>query len=371
MTPKQYISSKIITIKFNRRYAIFVAVLILTAFAIIIFTSHNEFLYKRPIAKVILIEEKTSENTDVFGFSEKIYLQKIEAKIMNGNRKGEKISFENSASYSQVINSRLQKNDEVFLIIKENSQGEMISITISDLKRDKYIAFVAVFFVVALILIGKKKGVLSLLSLVFNIALVFVIIELYLKGINIVLLSVFATFIFVAVTIFLVGGVKKSSVSAIISTLLGTAFSMAIAIFVMFISKSKGVFYEEMEFITANPTQIFLAGILIGNLGGIMDIAVSLSTSIREMYEVDAKIEHKIIVKSAKNIGGDIMGTMSNTLLFAYISGSLPMILLLLKNGFSPFYIIHNNISLNSGVDGQHRYGFEHPNFVACCGVFS
>lgn len=330
----------------NRHYFIFIIIFFVSALACI-FVMNNHGLYNKPIAKITQIEQITSKNReDVFGYKEDYYYQKINAKIMNGTHKGEEITFENSASYSQALDFKFKIKDEVFLILKEDANGEIISAIPSDLKRDKYIVIVAVIFVLTIILVGKRKGCLSLISLIFNIIIVFAIIYFYSKGINIILLAIFATLIFVVLSIFLVSGIEKKSISAIISTLIGTAFSMGIALFVMFLTKSKGVYFEEMEFILANPRKIFIAQILIGNLGGIMDIAVSLSSAIKEMYQVNPHIEKATISKSAKSIGSDIMGTMSNTLVFAYISGSLPMILLLLKNGYSPFYIIENNISL-------------------------
>ena len=60
-----------------------------------------------------------------------------------------------------------------------------------------------------------------------------------------------------------------------------------------------------------------------------MDIAISISSSINEIYDKNPDIERKILIKSGMEIGKDIMGTMANTLVFAYISGSIPMILLL------------------------------------------
>ena len=64
------------------------------------------------------------------------------------------------------------------------------------------------------------------------------------------------------------------------------------------------------------------------------------------MTAPNTDIDTKVLIKSGMEIGKDIMGTMSNTLVFAYISGSIPMILLLLKNGYSTLNIINFNISL-------------------------
>jgi uncharacterized membrane protein len=77
-----------------------------------------------------------------------------------------------------------------------------------------------------------------------------------------------------------------------------------------------------------------------------MDIAISISSSLKEIYDKNPQIERKMLINSGMEIGKDIMGTMANTLVFAYVSGSIPIILLLLRNGFPISYIININLSL-------------------------
>ena len=59
-----------------------------------------------------------------------------------------------------------------------------------------------------------------------------------------------------------------------------------------------------------------------------------ISSAISEIYEKNPNIENKVLIRSAMEIGKDIMGTMANTLVFAYLSGSIPIILLVLRNSF-------------------------------------
>lgn len=75
-------------------------------------------------------------------------------------------------------------------------------------------------------------------------------------------------------------------------------------------------------------------------------IAKITSITEEESNDRNPNIERKAIIKSAREIGQDIMGTMSNTLVFAYLSGSIPTILLLLRNGSPITYIININLSM-------------------------
>jgi uncharacterized membrane protein len=121
---------------------------------------------------------------------------------------------------------------------------------------------------------------------------------------------------------------------------------MLITMVVIWITKANGIHYEEMEFLTRPPEQIFIIEVLIGTLGGIMDIAITISSAIKELYDKNPDMGIKRMIQSGMEIGKDIMGTMANTLVFAYISGSIPMILLWLKNGIPIFNIINININL-------------------------
>lgn len=197
-----------------------------------------------------------------------------------------------------------------------------------------------------ILLVGGLKGFKSLASVVLNVIIFSLVIELYIRGLNLIFVSVVASILFIVVSMSIVGGINKKTGSAIIGTLAATGLSMLITVIVISATHSQGIHFEEMEFLTRPPEQIFIVEILIGTLGGIMDIAISISSAIKEIYDKNPEIERKVLIKSGMEIGKDIMGTMANTLVFAYMSGSIPMILLWLKNGYPVVDIININICL-------------------------
>jgi uncharacterized membrane protein len=77
-------------------------------------------------------------------------------------------------------------------------------------------------------------------------------------------------------------------------------------------------------------------GVLIGSLGAVMDIAMSISSAMNELSENMHEKTFAKMVRSGMNIGRDAIGTMTNTLILAYIGGSLSTVLLLVsyKNSF-------------------------------------
>ena len=82
---------------------------------------------------------------------------------------------------------------------------------------------------------------------------------------------------------------------------------------------------------------LLFAGIMIGALGAVMDVAMSISSAMWEIIAVSPAIPQKQLMQSGMNIGRDIIGSMSNTLILAYVSTSIPVLLLfiLFSNGFT------------------------------------
>lgn len=333
-----------------RQHKIFLLLLLaVIALAVIgfCFVASNQGFYRKPIAKITAVSETKDEQVKTYdGSIEQIDKQQLDAVLMNGPHKGEKIKLQNTTSYSQTFDSKYKVGDEVFVSLTEGGNKSIVSAQITDAKRDIYIAYAALLFLLFTLVIGGVKGARSLASLAANIVIFSAVIELYLHGFNLIGVATAASLLFIVLSILLVSGVNEKSASAILGTVVSTLFAMLVAVIVMAVTHNDGIHYEEMEFLTRPPKAIFLMEILIGTLGGIMDIAISISSAIAEMCRKNAAIGRKTLFKSGLTIGRDIMGTMANTVAFAYISGSLPLILLLLQNGYTAFNIINFNISL-------------------------
>ena len=343
------LKTKFLNITDNKRkkHIIIISVsLICFSMLSVYFISRDERFYDKTIAKITSITETNKSKSDDFnGSDEADKEQIIKAVVKNGKYKGKKVQLQNPTSESQAYDIKLKVNDEVFVTIKEDPHTKNISADIIDFKRDNYIAYITILFVLLILLIGGIKGFRSLTSLVINIFIFFVTIELILLGKYLLLISAIASILFIIVSISIVSGINKKTLSAIIGTTAGTVISMLITAGVICLTHSNGIHYEEMEYIHP-PDKIFFIEILIGTLGAIIDIAISISSSISEIYDKNPDADKKTLMKSGMEIGKDIMGTMANTLVFAYISGGIPSILLLFKNGFSFGYVINVNLSL-------------------------
>lgn len=317
--------------------------------ASLIFVNYNYTFYERPIAQVIdTYETETTEVTDSYNNQDRIVDQSITAKVKNGDHQGELIHLTNEYSMTGAYDQPYTKGDEVFISIADSSGGSThLTGDITDVKRDKYIVMVAWIFIMVLLLIGKKQGLFASISLAANLIILSYALDLNVqKGINLLWIAAILVILFTVLSLLLVNGMNEKTYAAIIATILGTFSSLLITYIVMELTGDQGLNYEEMQFLTRPYRLVFIAGLFIGSLGAVMDVAITMSASIFELYEQDETISMKALKASAFDIGKDIMGTMTNILFFAYISGSMPMLILYFKNHTPLGFTLSMNLSL-------------------------
>lgn len=322
---------------------------IIIAFCFIIstvFVYNNQQFYKRPIAKVVeTTVTDTTETIDPYENKDKLYTQEIIAEIENGANKGERIRVTNEYSSSGAYDFPYKNGSEVFISIDEDSSP--LTGRIKDVKRDKYIMIALWLFIFTLLFVGKKQGFFATLSLAINILLLSWALDLYVNlGWNLLVLSGIAVILFTVISLLLVNGRNEKTYAAIITTILGTFISVLITYLAMVFTASEGLYYEEMSFLTRPYELVFLAGLFIGALGAVMDVAISISSALYEFYQKDPQISNKELRKSGFNIGKDIMGTMTNILFFAYISGTIPILIVYFKNASPLGFALSTNLSL-------------------------
>ncbi|MCR4364321.1 MULTISPECIES: YibE/F family protein [Bacillus amyloliquefaciens group] len=316
----------------------------------LIFVTHNASFYERPIAKVTKTTlEHQSDVQDMHKNKDKIFNQTITARLENGSQKGQLIHLSNQYSSSGANDQKYSIGDEVFVSIdKGKPSNKNISGSIIDKKRDKQLLLIAWVFIFTLLIVGKKQGFFSIVSLMFNSVLLSFALDLYRKHPNIGLIFICGVciLIFTVISLLLVSGFHAKTYAAIAATLAGTFVSLLITYLVMLATGEKGLRYEEMQYLTRPYHTVFMAGVFIGSLGAVMDVAITMTSSVFGLYEENNGISLQALRRSGMEIGKDIMGAMTNILFFAYISGSIPMMLLYLKNDSPIGFTLSMNISL-------------------------
>ena len=230
--------------------------------------------------------------------------------------------------------------------------------------RSNMIYLLIAVFILSVVVIGGFKGVKSLVSLIFTlICCVYLMVPLMLRGVNPILSGILMSILSITITLVLVSGFNKKTLTAILGTVSGVIIAGLIAYIFGSLTNLSGLNMSEAESLAyiAEDTGlkikgIMFTGILVATLGAVMDIAMSIASSIFEIHKVNDKISFNELFKSAMNIGKDTIGTMTNTLILAFAGGSLS-ILILVFSANMPFNKLINldllGIEIIQGLSGS------------------
>ena len=263
--------------------------------------------------------------------------QKIIVEIDDEKYKGKQLEAKYLLGFKDgVMAHELKKGDKVYLIIQNEE------IIVKDIYRLNYIYILVAIFLIIIILIGGIQGIKTAISLSITFIVIFFgVIPLITKGASTMLVAVAACLIITVVTLLLVSGFKKKTFVAMIGTATGVLIAFLIAVIFTNLANITGLGNEEAQMLVFISQKIkldiyglFFAGIIIATVGATMDIAMSIASTMNELeIQTDNKISPRELFKSGLNVGKDAMGTMSNTLILAYVGESLNIVILILLSG--------------------------------------
>ena len=204
--------------------------------------------------------------------------------------------------------------------------------------RTNRLFWLGILFTVCVLIFGGKKGFNTILSLVLTCAVVFaVFIPSILSGMNIYMMAILVCLYTTIMTLLIVIGFNKKSLAAAVGCISGIAVTGLITVIMDRVLFLTGILDEHSRFLmflpvegTINLRAIVFAGIIIGAMGAILDVAMSISSAMWEIKESAGKISFEKLLRSGLTIGRDVFGTMANTLILAYMGTSLSVILILL-----------------------------------------
>ena len=281
--------------------------------------------YEKAIVTEI-IEDNIQEDGSRIGY------QKIKVKILSGNFKNRILD---ATSFSgNLYGADCVEGMKVLVSISEHDSDT--SVSVYSYYRANIIYVYIGLFLIMLWGIGGKKGLKSAIGLVFTfICIMFLFLPMLYKGYSPFLAAVINIILISIVCLYLIDGLTKKSISAMLGTIIGVIISGVFAALFGHMAKISGYNVSEVEeliFIASNTKLqvggILFAGILIASLGAIMDVSMSIASTINEIYIHNKNISKKELFKSGINVGKDMMGTMSNTLILAFTGGSINTLIL-------------------------------------------
>ncbi|MDV7679568.1 YibE/F family protein [Erysipelothrix rhusiopathiae] len=299
----------------------------------------HDALYQGTVTKVRTEKDEVSKMTKLFleVYSESFpYLNKT-------------VSIEQSLSENtaQAL-LPLHKGDSVLLNQTTNDEG--VQYTLNGPSRSMRIFVVIGVFSILLLLIARRQGLKTLISFAST---VFVVGTIFIPGIlaqqNMYLLILIVSLCITLLSFITLSGFSNKTMASIVGTLGGVLVAIISAMLIVFFLKIRGAASEEYSYIAMmnreqpfNVNQILFGAVIIGGLGAMMDISMSIASSMCEMIEIEASLSRHDLVKAGMNVGIDAISTMVTTLVLAYTGGALPSIILLNLYQRSGTYILNS-----------------------------
>ncbi len=288
--------------------------------------------------------------------------QMLTVKVQSGQYKGEELLTYNYAG--PLYGVPLKEGDKVVVSISTHANGDHQAV-VYEYNRIPALAIVIVLFILATILVGGKTGLKSLVGLFFTVLCLFaILIPWLLKGAP-TLPATFVVCVFVALVSFtILGGVHRKTICAFLGTVSGTAIAMAFGLMAQSLTRINGLRISDVEPLlqlrqTGTPIGLrglLIAGIIISALGAVMDVAMSISSSLEEIHTANPDLDSRQLFKSGMNIGRDMVGTMTNTLILAFLGSGFVLIIYLYSLGLSFYQLFSSayaSIEVISGISSS------------------
>jgi uncharacterized membrane protein len=273
----------------------------------------------------------------------------IKVKILEGEYLNNEIEIEYMPIQCSQYSFDLHKGSKVRIKIQKDS-GQ-IKANIINVSREDNLKLLAIVFLICVILFGKIRGLLSITSLaVPGFIIIKFMIPFILKGYNPLLVSVMCSIFIVLISFILVSGFTYKSFAAILGTICGTISAGILAYIFTDLCSITGLADEDVQFlitsmnITLDFRGFFMSGVIIGTIGAVMDVAMTVTSVIFEVKSKSRNLGFMKLIGTGLNVGKDVMATMVNTLILAYAGTSMPLLIILNKFNISVNQIVSMEI---------------------------
>ena len=322
-------------------------------------------------AKVVkILQDNLEENGTRVGE------QKVRVRMLTGVRKGEELDVTSSSGY--LFGAACKPGMKV--IVMQSVAGDSTVASVYTQDREGVIYIFALIYLLVLCLIGGKQGIKGCLGLVFTFfCVIFVYLPLVYLKYSPFWTAVSVCFITTLVTMYLIGGPTRKTCAATLGTLVGVILAGVSAWCFSKASGISGYNVSDIETLmtlwNTNRIQVgglLFSGLLISCLGAVMDVAMSISSAIDEIYRQNLSLSRKELFKAGLRVGRDMMGTDSNTLILAFAGSSVSTLLLDYSYNLPYQQIINSNnigIAIMQGLAGSFGIVLSVPFTVLICTI--
>ncbi|SHI22616.1 Uncharacterized membrane protein [Sporobacter termitidis DSM 10068] len=286
--------------------------------------------------------------------------QTVKVRMLTGALKGREVTTTSASGYLFGAACRVGLK----VVVIQSVAGDSSVTTVYSQSREAAIYIFAGVYLVVLCLVGGRQGLRGALGLVFTgLCIMFVYLPLVYRGYSPFWISVLICVATTVVTLYLIGGPGLKTLAAVAGTITGiviagiaaTAFSAVTGVTGWNVSDIESL----MTLWNTNGVQVgglLFSGLLISSMGAVMDVAMSISSAMCELTAHNPAISRGALFKAGMNVGRDMLGTDSNTLILAFAGASVSMLLLDYAYDLPYLQIINSNnigIAIMQGLSGS------------------
>lgn len=279
--------------------------------------------------------------------------------VRSGDYKGQQMQVYNYVG--PLYGGPLKVGDRATILISTYSDGT-VNATVYEFDRLLPLCIVLVLFIAAAVAVGGRTGIKSLVALAVTLVCLFgVLLPSLMKGANTLLMTFIVCAYVAVVSLTIVGGVRKKTVCAMLGAVAGTALALLFGLLAQGLTRIDGLRIDDVEpllQLRQTGTPIGLRGLLVGGivisaLGAVMDVTMGIASSLSEVHAANPELSRRELFRSGMNIGRDMVGTMTNTLILAFLGSGFTLILYLYSLGLSPRQLLSSayvSLEVVSGV---------------------
>lgn len=322
-------------------------------------------------AQVVSIVQDHEQSGDVY-----IGDQLVQLQLLSGDHTSETVEATSSSAYLYGVHCTVGM--KVIAIVSE-SNGELVT-SVYGYNRAPALYAIVALFLLSILVIGGKRGLYSVISLVFTfISILWFFLPAIYRGWSPILAAIVVVVLTTLVTMYLVGGFTAKATAAVLGTILGVLAAGVLAWIFGKITHVTGYNVSDIENLIYVQEQtgirvgeLLFAGILIAALGAVMDVSMSISSTLQELHEQNSTMTARQLCRSGMTVGRDMMGTMSNTLILAFAGGSINTIVMFYAYDYEYLQLINlfdMAIEIIQGISASMGVILTVP-FVSCIGAW-
>lgn len=328
-----------------------------------------------------VVEQILTDSTEADPVSEGHFRgnQNLIVRVKTGRYAGQQMMADNTVG--PIYGCPMAVGDGVTVGLSTYSDGT-VRCYIYEYDRSMGLALVLGAFLLVTVLVGGKVGLKSLLSLGLTVAaLIFILLPLLLRGWPTILTTFFVSVLVTAATFVILGGVDKKTVCACLGTLAGIALATVFGLLAQKLLRIDGYRQEYAEALlqlrqteesAIGITGLITAGVIVSALGAVMDVAMSISSALQELTRVNPDLTSKDLFRSGMNIGRDMVGTMTNTLILAILGSGLTLVVYIYSLSLQPWQLLSSaymSLEAISGIASSIGVMLAVPLTAAICAV--